>query len=407
MASIERELEYDVGEEIELERNRTVVIMGKEMEVLDEMIEEDPKAPQCPLCQFKARHQTRIGETPSLQERRLEYHGKEHHRAEECFLWDENVYGESWVQLMNGLFRALAEVKKVEYPEGLMEYVSEIMAGVKTNRNFTEQELSLVRLFNRLNDYPVLQGKKLKSKSVYGLHSLIHWKVLVIVISKLQSDQQHWLKTFEEYKSATGISLGPLGSKLSGPTSIADSHFHLDTLLSSRTFAIGECGLDTSDRNVNLSKQIEYLEKQLQLAVKNSLPVVIHCRGNDSLHLTLLTSLVNCCPKEQKIHWHCFTSSQEIYLTASRHFINLVFGITPFNFGNRYPNIRDIIKENGIDRLVLESDAPYIQYKENQIQNPYIVNFVAEEISKLLNISVEQVFEITFSNTQKIYGKRD
>ncbi|CAC5416492.1 tatD [Mytilus coruscus] len=153
--------------------------------------------------------------------------------------------------------------------------------------------------------------------------------------------------------------------------------------------------------NVNLSKQIEYLEKQLQLAVKNSLPVVIYCRGNDSLHPTLLTSLVNCCPKEQKIHWHCFTSSQEIYLTAPRHFINLVFGITPFIFGNRYPNIREIIKENGIDRLVLESDAPYIQNKENQIPNPYIVNFVAEEISKLLNIPVEQVFEITFSNTQK------
>ncbi|VDH95774.1 Hypothetical predicted protein [Mytilus galloprovincialis] len=44
MASIERELEYDVREEIELEGNRTVVIMGKEMEVLDEMVEEDPKA---------------------------------------------------------------------------------------------------------------------------------------------------------------------------------------------------------------------------------------------------------------------------------------------------------------------------------------------------------------------------
>ncbi|CAG2185742.1 tatD [Mytilus edulis] len=459
MASIERELEYDVREEIELEGNRTVVIMGKEMEVLDEMVEVDPKAPQCLLCPLKARHPARHAldkhlpwyfspQTAcwccSMQERRLEYHGKEHHTDDERFMWDEDEYGESWVQLMNGLLRELAVLNNVEYPDGLVKHVSEIMADVKTNRNFTEQELSL-------------------------------------------PDQQHWLKTFEEYKSEAGISLGPLAIKLSGPISIADSHFHLDTLLvrtgcsgfhelsdfgtreyyktcmmfmvanfcfpsswpnssqrtelrktpsvhfsfgihprtvnssspsnlhrhltdleylvkSSRTVAIGECGLDTSDRNVNLSKQIEYLEKQLQLAVKNSLPVVIHCRGNDALHLTLLTSLVNCCPKEQKIHWHCFTSSQEIYLTASGHFVNLVFGITPFIFGNRYPNIREIIKENGIDRLVLESDAPYIKYKENQIPNPYIVNFVAEEISKLLNIPVEQVFETTFSKT-KIYGK--
>ncbi|VDI57431.1 Hypothetical predicted protein [Mytilus galloprovincialis] len=100
-----------------------------------------------------------------MQERRLEYHGKEHHTDDERFMWDEDEYGESWVQLMNGLLRELAVLNNVEYPDGLMKHVSEIMADVKTNRNFTEQELSLVRLFNRLNDYPALQGKKLKSKN--------------------------------------------------------------------------------------------------------------------------------------------------------------------------------------------------------------------------------------------------
>ncbi|CAG2211909.1 unnamed protein product [Mytilus edulis] len=108
------------------------------------------------------------------QERRLEYHGKENHTAEERFLWDGDEYGESWVQLMNELFRELAVMNNVEYPEGLMKHVSEIM---------------------------------------------------------VESDQQHWLNTFKEYKSEAGISLGPLAIKLSGPISIADSHFHLDTLL--------------------------------------------------------------------------------------------------------------------------------------------------------------------------------
>ncbi|CAG2198563.1 unnamed protein product [Mytilus edulis] len=140
MASIERELKYDVGEEIELEGKRTVAIMGKERW----------------RCWMK---------------------------------WGEN------------------------------------------KPKFDRTRTVFSQTFNRLNDYPILQVKKLKSKSVYSLHSLIHWKVLVIVISKLQSDQQHWLKTFEEYKSEAGISLGPLAIKLSGPISIADSHFHLDTLL--------------------------------------------------------------------------------------------------------------------------------------------------------------------------------
>ncbi|CAC5378768.1 tatD [Mytilus coruscus] len=319
MASIEHELSYDVQEEIEFEGNRRVVIIRKEMEVLDELVEEgaavDPKAAQCSLCQLKARHPARHALEKHLwycspqtacwickkQDTRLHYHAKENHRAEERSQWDEFEYAESWVQLINGLFRALAA-----------------------------------------------------------------------------SDQQHWLKSFEEYKSATGISLGPLGIKLAGPISIAALHFHIDTLLartgcsgfhelsdygtrehyktclmfmvanfcfpsswpsssqstelrktpsvhfsfgihprivnsnsssnlqrnvtdleyliqSSMTVAFGECGLDTSDKNVHLTKQIDYLEKQIQLAVKKNLPVVIHCRGDESLHRTLLTSLVNCC----------------------------------------------------------------------------------------------------------------
>lgn len=214
MASIEQELDYNEEEEIELEVDRRIVIMGEEMEVLDEVVEEadegevevlvevveeadkgaegpavDPKAVQCLLCPERARHPARHAldkhlpwyyspqtacwvckkqETPSS---RLQFHAKEHHRPEERYQWDEAEYGESWVHLVNGLFRELAAVLKVDYPEGLMTFVNEIMRGVKTNRLFTEQELSLVELFNRLNGYPAFQGKKVKFKSVYNLHS--------------------------------------------------------------------------------------------------------------------------------------------------------------------------------------------------------------------------------------------
>jgi Tat protein secretion system quality control protein TatD with DNase activity len=81
--------------------------------------------------------------------------------------------------------------------------------------------------------------------------------------------------------------------------------------------------------------------------------------------------------------------------------------VTPFIFSTRYPNIRGFIKKNGINRLVLKTESPYINYKENKIPNPYVINFIAEKISKLLNIPIEQIFSATFSNTQKVYGKRN
>ena len=44
---------------------------------------------------------------------------------------------------------------------------------------------------------------------------------------------------------------------------------------------------------------------------------------------------------------------QEIYLSATAHFTNLVFGITPFILNNRYPSIKELIKTNGMDKISL------------------------------------------------------
>jgi Tat protein secretion system quality control protein TatD with DNase activity len=77
-------------------------------------------------------------------------------------------------------------------------------------------------------------------------------------------------------------------------------------------------------------------------------------------------------------------------------FHNLVFGITPFILNNRYPNIKELIKTNGIDRIVLESDSPFIPCRPNQLPNPYVINFVGAEISELIQIPIEKIFAVTF-----------
>jgi TatD DNase family protein len=175
---------------------------------------------------------------------------------------------------------------------------------------------------------------------------------------------------------------------------------------STRTVLTGECGLDISDKLTHITKQRDYFEKQLKLAVSMKLPVVIHCSGHNSTHKILLTTLINCCPIEHNIHWNCFTRSQEIYLSATAHFTNLVFGITPFILNNRYPNIKEVIKTNGIDKMVLESDSPFIPCRPNQLPNPYVINFVGAEISELIQIPIEKIFAVTFDNALKIYGKQ-
>lgn len=95
---------------------------------------------------------------------------------------------------------------------------------------------------------------------------------------------------------------------------------------STRTVAVDECGLDTTDNphSSQLDKQINYLEKQLHLAVQHNLAVIIHCRGDEELHFKLLESLVKICPSDQPIHWHCFTSSQFAFHAIITKFTNRI-----------------------------------------------------------------------------------
>ncbi|CAC5411556.1 tatD [Mytilus coruscus] len=236
--------------------------------------------------------------------------------------------------------------------------------------------------------------------------------IVTRIISKLTAEQQNWIPTFEEQKDRFGLPIGCFSTKLTGPLMAVDAHFHLDQLIVKTGLTgihelddMGECGLDTTDRpnSQNFQKQITYFEKQLNLAVQKNLPVVIHSRADNNLNLSTLTSMVNNLPKNHKIHWHCFTGTEQIFESASSHFSNIVFGVTPFIFTDKYPSIKQFICNKGINRIVLESDAPYIRYKE-QLANPYTVIFVAHIISKLLLIPVEEILATTTKNSQMIYG---
>lgn len=161
----------------------------------------------------------------------------------------------------------------------------------------------------------------------------------------------------------------------------------LETWLgSTRTVAVGECGLDEMDRtrHRDLQKQIVYFEKQLHLALCLNLPVVVHSRGWSRIQQYTLDYLVNILPRYHPIHWHCFTASTDIYSSITYHFYNIVFGVTLFLLSDRYPNIRQVIQTFAMDKIVLESDALYIplppKSQERRSGNTFLVHFVAKKI---------------------------
>jgi len=73
---------------------------------------------------------------------RLNFHIKEHHTLEEKTRWEEHEYGESWVNLINGLFREIARVMEVAFPDGLVRIVNQFMECHKLTTQFMTMKLS-------------------------------------------------------------------------------------------------------------------------------------------------------------------------------------------------------------------------------------------------------------------------
>ena len=161
---------------------------------------------------------------------------------------------------------------------------------------------------------------------------------------------------------------------------------------------IGEIGLDYYHNDMNKEKQREVFIKQLELAKKYDLPVVIHSRES-------IQEIYDILKEHPGIRGviHCFSGSLEM----AKLFIDLGFylgigGVITF----KNSKLKEVVEELDLSHIVLETDSPYLapepyRGKTNYPQN---IKIVAQFIRKLKEISLEEVTEITTSNVNKIYN---
>ena len=165
-----------------------------------------------------------------------------------------------------------------------------------------------------------------------------------------------------------------------------------------KVIAIGEIGLDYHYENYDREKQISILEKQLALAEEYNMPVVIHSREATQDTLDVL--------KKYKVKGviHAFSGSLEI----AKEYIKLgykigVGGVVTYHNSK----IKDVIKEIGIENVVLETDSPFLTPVplRGEKNIPGYVKYVADFLSEYLNISLEDISKITNKNVTEIFPK--
>ncbi len=163
----------------------------------------------------------------------------------------------------------------------------------------------------------------------------------------------------------------------------------------SKIIAIGEIGLDYHYDNTNQDRQKDLFIKQIMLAKEYKLPIVIHTRDATKDTIDILKKF------NIKGIIHCFSGSLE----TAREYINMGFylgigGVVTF----KNSKLKDVIKEIGLDSIVLETDSPYLSPIRGNKNFPKNIKIIAEYIASLLNISVEEVSKKTTLNVKKIYN---
>lgn len=188
------------------------------------------------------------------------------------------------------------------------------------------------------------------------------------------------------------------------PTSVEEDYIQqlqqvYKELLCGNYRAVGEIGIDLYWDKTYRSQQIEVFAEQLKWAKAMSLPVIIHNR--EALNDTLQTLKQN--PVE-KFVMHSFGGTPED-VKRVREVGDAYFGI---NGVVTFKNARldDTIREIGISRLLVETDAPYltpVPYRGKRNEPSYIVNTI-NKIAEVLEISASDVQKATFDNAVKFFS---
>lgn len=166
-----------------------------------------------------------------------------------------------------------------------------------------------------------------------------------------------------------------------------------------KVVAIGEIGLDYYWRDDNKDEQKEVFIKQLEMARRLNLPVVVHTRdvGEDAYEILKdFTDL--------KVQIHCFSEGLDLldkYMDLG--FYISIGGVVTFSNGE---NEKLAASHVDINRLMLETDSPYLTPEPYRgLRNdPRKVIEVAREIAKLRRMKLKKLEKKTSKNAEEFFG---
>ncbi len=168
-----------------------------------------------------------------------------------------------------------------------------------------------------------------------------------------------------------------------------------------KIIGIGECGIDLHYEKEHLPRQQDAFKAQIELALQYNLGLSIHSRDASEETFTIIEQY----HKEDNFRgiMHCYSYDQGYADQAIAYKLKLGIGGTV-----TYPKnemLRSIVKNVGIDNIVLETDAPFLapQVVRGKENCPANIQIIAQFIADLNNVSYQQVAQTTTANVHKLF----
>lgn len=167
-------------------------------------------------------------------------------------------------------------------------------------------------------------------------------------------------------------------------------------ILTNKVYAIGEIGLDYHYQEDNKELQKEIFKRQIDLAINNNLPVVVHTRDSIQDTLDIL--------KDYKVKGviHCFSGSYEIAKEFIKYGYKLgIGGVLTF----KNSKLHEVIERIDIKDILLETDSPYLTPEpfRGKQNNPSNIYYVAQKIAEIKKITIDEVIEKTTKNAIELF----
>ncbi|PIQ85172.1 MAG: hydrolase TatD [Candidatus Omnitrophica bacterium CG11_big_fil_rev_8_21_14_0_20_43_6] len=165
-----------------------------------------------------------------------------------------------------------------------------------------------------------------------------------------------------------------------------------------KVVAIGETGLDYYRNLSGQENQRQAFLRQIALAKELNLPMVIHCREAQEEVLQILKEA-----QPLRAVVHCFAGDESFLKTCLDYgfFISYTCNITY----KKAQKLREMLKLTPLDRLMLETDAPYLspEGSRGKRNEPAQIKLLAEQVSQIKGVSLAEIEDQTTRNAKSFF----